>query len=200
MAISHADHDHPNTPAARAACRKAMTSGVCTCNDSARTEAQRGKILIHAPGCPQKFVAVASSAKQGPAQMTVIPRKRGDGGVVKGMKAAKPVELKKEGRLLKDIGDLPDVPRMLAYGARLAWSVDWEVRVGTPFNDTESRIVVKGALAEIALVWKSSMPNGVWGVFVRNWNSSKTFRVDNVQLAFEVAMSPEAWDAYGNLV
>lgn len=29
MAISHADHDHPATPAARAACRKAMAGG-CT--------------------------------------------------------------------------------------------------------------------------------------------------------------------------
>lgn len=27
MAISHADHDHPATPAARAACRKAMADG-----------------------------------------------------------------------------------------------------------------------------------------------------------------------------
>lgn len=27
MAISHADHDHPATPAARAACRKSMASG-----------------------------------------------------------------------------------------------------------------------------------------------------------------------------
>lgn len=158
MAISHDGHDHPATPAGRAACRKAMAAG-------------------NAPAATGK-----------PAKMTVVPRTKGDGGVVKGLKAsASTRNLKKPGTRLKDIGDLPDVPRMLAHGARLAWAEGWEVKVGEQFNDLEARIVCAGPTAELALVWKPSLPHGVWGVFVRPWDSSITHRVNDIQSGVDMA-------------
>lgn len=186
MAISHADHDHPNTPAARAKCRAAMAK------DGAPLKVSGERALAESAGLVK------------PTKMTVVPRTRGDGGVVKGLKATKPHaafgNVKKPGTVLRGIGDLPDVPRMLAYGARMAWGLDWEVRVGEQFNDNEARIVIKAPACEIAMVWKPSLPEGVWGIFVRNWNSSRTFRVDSVQYAFEVAATGEAWDKHGNLI
>lgn len=161
MAISHADHDHPNTPAGRAACRKAAAT-------------------VNA--------ALVLGNPSNPPQITVVPRKRGDGGVVKGMKAARPpVDLKRPGTHLRTIGDLPDVPRMLAHGARMAWEKGWEVTIGEKFNDLEARIIIKGDLGEIAMVWKPSLPNGVWGIFFRPDGSSVTHRIDSVQRAFLIA-------------
>lgn len=180
MAMSHKDHNHPNTPQARAACRKAMAKA----------------------GTDSGLVLDLNGGGIRPAQMTVVPRKRGDGGVVKGMKATAPKasgkNLKKPGTHLRTIGDLADVPRMLAHGVRTAWTEDWDVVVGEPFNDTEARIVIKGDEADIALVWRPSLPEGVWGVFIRNWNSSVTFKVNSIQEAFEAAKDKGAWDEFGN--
>lgn len=153
MAISHADHNHPNTPAARAACRKATA--------------------INAEG---GLTAVQAKVMKA-AGLNVVARKRGDGGVVKATAAAVKNH-KKPGTQLRTIGDLPDVPRMLAHGARLAWDRGWTVTVGHQFNDSEARLVIAGPVAEIALVWKPSMPSGVWGVFLRENGSSITKRMD----------------------
>lgn len=135
MAISHADHDHANTPAARAACRKAMAG------------------TVKAP------------------QMTVVPRKRGDGGVVRGMQATKPHagagNLKRPGTHLRNIGDLPDVPRMLAYCAKLAWHEGWDVVVGHPFNDSEANIKIMGPKAEITCIWRHTLKDGIWALHLR---------------------------------
>ena len=171
MAINHKDHDHPNTPAARAACRKAMAAG-------------------ETPMSATDGVTPAEDA----ATWHVVPRR------TKRAPKAPSGNLKRPGTRLRTIGDLPDVPRMLAYGARLAWAAGYEVKIGEQFNDTEARIVIAGDKAEIALVWKPSLPDGVWGIFVRNWNSSRTFKVTNVQEAFEVAATDGAWDLHGNLV
>lgn len=181
MAISHADHDHPNTPAARAACRKALAgTGVPT-------------------GAVRKLAEQAGVVK--PAQMTVVPRKRGDGGVVKGMQATDPRaavrRLKVSGTVLTRIGDLADVPAVLATEVRRAWKLDWTVQAGHPFNDDERRIVITGPKAEIALVWDS---NGRTGTFVRNHNSSVTRRLDTPDEAFDAADTDDAWDGHGNYV
>jgi hypothetical protein len=211
MAISHADHNHPNTPAARAACRKRMNAGQsprdesaeralafgkCICNDYPG----EGSVRIHSPNCPQKAVAVAEMARE-VAQMTVVPRKRGDGGVVKGMQATKPQaaarRLKVSGVKLTRIGDLADVPAVLATEVRRAWKLDWMVQAGHPFNDDERRIVITGPKAEIALVWDS---NGRTGTFVRHHNSSVTRRLDTPDEAFDAADTDDAWDGHGNFV
>jgi hypothetical protein len=176
MAISHADHDHPNTPAARAACRKAMADKNITAAVAKHTGAS---MALDLRGGGIK-----------PAKMVVVPRTKGDGGVVKGLKGTTPKaaagNLKKSGSRLRTVADLGDVPRMLAYGARLAWAADYEVIVGEKFNDAESRIVIKATAGEIAMVWRPSLPDGVWGVFFRPWDSSITTRCDSVQVAFEL--------------
>lgn len=196
MAISHADHDHPNTPAGRAACRKANRDQVITDAVARHTTPER------------RLAEQAGLVK--PAQMTVVPRRRGDGGVVKGMQAVRPSTTskaaadramrkaekgglaglvpttKKPNTQIKNIGDLADVPRMLAYGVRMAWAKEWSVRVGDKFNDNEARIVIDAPAGEIALVYRPSLPNGVWGVFFRAGYGSVTTRVESVQLAFEL--------------
>ena len=178
MAISHKDHNHPNTPAARAKCRKAMEKTGAPVKVSAERVLAEGAGLVK------------------PAKMTVVPRRRGDRGVVQGLKDAK-----RPNTLIKDISDLADVPHILAYGIRMAWALDLDVKVGTPFNDAEKRVVVQADKAEIAFVWRVANPNGMHAVFVRNWDSSKTFKVASVQQAFEVsAHDADCWDAYGNLV
>lgn len=177
MAISHADHDHPNTPAARGACRKAMAKGT-----------------TH-----QTTENVTGDRK--PAKMTVVPRTRDAGGVVKGMQATDPRpaarRLKVSGVKLTRIGDLADVPAVLATEVRRAWKLDWTVQAGSPFNDDERRIVITGPKAEIGLVWDS---NGRTGTFVRNHNSSVTHRLDTPDEAFDAADTDDAWDGHGNYV
>lgn len=176
MAISHKDHQHPNTPAARAACRKAM-----------------GPQSVE-PGAVRKLAEQAGIVK--PAKLTVVPRRKGDGGVVKGMK-----NVKRTNTHLKAEHDLADVPKILAYGIRLAWAADLDVTVGERFNDAEKRVLIHADRAEIALVWRESNPNGVHAIFVRNWDSSVTFKVDSIQHALEVsAHDSEAWDGNGNLI
>lgn len=177
MAISHADHDHPNTPAARAKCRRAMDN-------------------THTPYVnPMRELAEQAGVVK-PAKVTVVPRKRGDGGVVKGMQAAAPRRLKVSGTLIKAIGDLADVPAALAVHVRRAWALDWTVQVGHPFNDDERRIVITGPKAEIALVWDS---RGRTATFVRHLDSSVTSKLATDD-AFDAADTDDAWDGHGNYV
>jgi hypothetical protein len=98
--------------------------------------------------------------------------------------------------LIKSVGDLTDVPRELAAAVRQAWARDWTAQAGHPFNDVERRIVITGALAEIALVWDD---NDRTAVFVRNFNSSVTHRVSSYNEGFRCAESVDMWDAHGNL-
>jgi hypothetical protein len=130
-----------------------------------------------------------------------VPRKRGDGGVVKGMQATEPKaatrRLKVTGTVIRRLGDLADVPAVLATEVRRAWALDWTVQVGHPFNDDERRIVITGPVAEIALVWDS---NGRTAVFIRNHNSSITYRVDTADEAFDDADNADAWDENGNYI
>jgi hypothetical protein len=121
-----------------------------------------------------------------PAKLNIVSRKRGDGGVVKATAAAVKAH-KKPGTPLRNIGDLPDVPRMLAHAARIAWSKAWVVVVGDRFNDTEARIVVYGPKAEISLIWRVSLPHGVWGISVRPFDSSVAHKVGDVDSAFRMA-------------
>jgi hypothetical protein len=180
MAISHADHDHPNTPAARAKCRRELDNTHLSYENPMRKLAEQAGVVK-------------------PAKMTVVPRKRGDGGVVKGMKAGR--TLKRENTRIKAEGDLADMPRMLAYGVRLAWAADLDVVVGDRFNEAERRVVIKADKGEISLVWRESNPEGISKIWVRNYDSSRQFVVDGVQHALEVcAYDSEAWDEFGNLI
>lgn len=155
MAISHADHDHPNTPAARAACRKAMNRG--TTHETVEN--------------------VTGDRK--PAKMTVVPRRKGDGGVVKGMKAAG-LE-----RFLKVPSDIPvDCPQPLHFAITRAWENGWDVIEGYKLNDMENRILIAGTVAQVSIVWNAA---GFFGVFTRRLDSSITRRADSVQAAMAIA-------------
>src|ERR1044072_2622114 len=94
-----------------------------------------------------------------PPEVAVVPRRRGDGGVVQGLKNSK-----RPNTLLRADHDLADGPRMLAYGCRLAWAADLDVLVGDRFNDEEARIVIKADKGEISLVWRDKRPDGIWKI------------------------------------
>jgi len=179
MAISHADHDHPNTPAARAKCRKEMGKATVT-----------GRITDDALSDPKP---------QGvPATWHVKPK----GKVPAALKVNDPgarKNIKRLNSLIKNVSDLADVPQALAHGIREAWARDLDVRVGDRFRNDEARVVIQADLAEIALVWKDSNVHGVHAIWVRNWDSSKAFKVNSVAEAFMVAETRELWDEHGNL-
>lgn len=183
MAISHADHDHPNTPAARAACRKQMTNG-----DTPLT----GNPI------PKTLAGIMNQALA-PATLTVVPRKRGDGGVVKGLKAAKPdgdqgtvkgTKVKAYERPIKTAGDLPaDVPAHFATTISSAWDLGYPVVEGLRLNDGETRILIGGPVAQVALVFNGADS----GVFVRSVTSSITHRVDSGPQALALASGDDDW-------
>jgi len=178
MAISHADHGHPNTPAARAACRKRITAGQSPLDKSAE------RALAEAAG-------VVKAATTKPATWNVVPK----GG-------KKPVALKNVKRtnsLIKNRSDLADVPHALVHGIEEAWTRDLDVRVGDRFRDDEARITIQAELCEIALVWKVANRHGVHAIWVRNWDSSRQFKVNSVAEAFMVSEDRDLWDEYGNL-
>lgn len=165
MAISHADHDHPNTPAARAACRKAMGA----------TGAPVGAV--------RKLAEQAGIVK--PAKMTVVPRKRGDGGVVKGMKDAGPE------RFLRVPSDIPvDCPAPLHFAITRAWENGWDVIEGYKLNDMENRILIAGTIAQVSVVWNAA---GFSAIFIRRLDSSVTHRADSAQAAMGLAAGDDDW-------
>jgi len=177
MAISHADHDHPNTPAARAKCRARLANGQSPLDKSAE------RALAEAAG-------VVKASEKKPATWNVVP---------KGKVPAAAKNTKRTNTLIKNRSDLADVPHALVHGIEEAWARDLDVRVGDRFRDDEARITIQADLAEIALVWKVANPHGVSAIWVRNWDSSKAFKVNSVAEAFTVAETRELWDEYGNL-
>jgi hypothetical protein len=175
MAINHADCTHPRTPAGRAACRRLAalkeTPGV-----------RRARELREG----RRRATLSDASPTGRIRHHEPPPPQGVPGPTG--------QLKRPGTHLRTIGDLPDVPRMLAHGCRIAWKHGWDVVVGHQFNDYEKRIVVTGDVAEVALVWKPSLPHGVWGVFVRKHGHPITHRVEaGVDHAMRLAAGSESW-------
>lgn len=144
MAISHADHDHPNTPGARASCRKAMA-----------INAEGGLSAVEA-----RIMSDAAKASK-----ITVAKSLGTKGLREA--AAAVATRKKVNTKIKTIGDLADMPKMLAYAVRLAWDADLEVVVGAPFNDTEANIVIKGPAAHITCIWRSAQPHGIYAMRIR---------------------------------
>ena len=181
MAISHKDHNHPNTPAARAACRKLYAA-----NDAVNT-------LPHVAAVNE---AVKQAAK--PATWHVKPK----GKQPTALKINNPgpgKSIKRLNSLIKDVADLADVPHALVHGIKEAWARDLDVRVGDKFRDDEARITIQAEVCEIALVWKVNNPHGISAIWVRNWDSSKQFKVTSVAEAFIVSENRDLWDEFGNL-
>lgn len=121
-----------------------------------------------------------------PAQMTVVPRKRGDGGVVKGMKAAGP-----EKRIETSAHIPSDLPKDHVLTIARAWERGWTVVEGYQLNDAERRILIGGDLAQVSLVWNAE---GRSGVFVRSTTSSISHRVDSGPAALALASGDQDWE------
>lgn len=165
MAISHAGHDHPNTTTARTKCRKAMSGG-------------------GAPFVAQPTPGIDAPA---PAKMVVVPRRRGDGGVVKGMVAADP---RREVQI-RTAGDFPvDIPSTHTLTIARAWEKGWSVIMGESLKAGETRILIGGNGVQVSLVWNAE---GASGVFVRSASSSITHRVDSGAQAIALASGDEEW-------
>jgi hypothetical protein len=213
MAISHKDHNHPNTPAARAACRKiraAMEAGTAfapafTRDPSAERALAEAAGIINKANIARVITAedearLADQLVEGvhprrAAKLAVVPRTRGDGGVVKGMIAAQPVvkarRVKAYDRPIRSNGDLPmDIPVDLVRTIESAWGKGWDVVEGMPLNGDETRILIGGELAQVSLVFNGA---GGSGVFVRSLTSSITHRVDSGPQAMALASGDEEW-------
>lgn len=198
MAMSHADCDHPRTPAARAACRRRgiLHDQRVRVLDAGQPTGSRNTprriIATHHPLCtsPAGHNTPGCPVPAGTPAMVTTPRK--------GRRSGGNVDVKRPGTRLRTIGDLPDVPRMLAHGCRIAWDRGWDVKVGECFNDVEKRIVVNGDRCEVSLVWRPSLPDGVWGVFVRRYKHPIMHRIDaGVEHALRIAAGEEPFEWHG---
>lgn len=174
MAISHADHDHPNTPAARAACRKAMAKIV---NDGSTMNRSFAKSRAEQPA----RIAKVEPMGRGSGRY----RKSGDQGVVKGTK------VKAYETPIRTAGDLPaDIPANLVRTIEAAWAAGLPVVEGMRLNEAETRILIGGPVAQVSLVFNAG---GDSGVFVRATSSSVTRRVDSGPQALALASGDEDW-------
>lgn len=180
MAISHADHDHENTPAARAKCRARLASGKSPLDGP--TERALNPV--------RKLAEDAGLVKKTPA-WNVKPKGK--------VPAALSKNVKRANTLIKTVADMADVPRALVHGIREAWARDLDVRVGDRFREDEARVIIQAELGEIALVWKVTNVHGVHAIFVRNNDSSRTFKVNSIAEAFAVMEDRDMWDEFGNL-
>lgn len=163
MAISHAGHSHPATPAGRAACRKALAGGVkpadvCTeCGETLVTGVGWGhadpKHDTHMGIRPRTDI---SSEGAGPVKPA---KKRGTRHI--GSKA-----IKKPGSHLGAEWDLADVPHTMTPAIRHAWAhEDWAVVVGDRFDSDTRKVVIKTPHGSITLVWSTRNPNGIHKVW-----------------------------------
>jgi hypothetical protein len=136
MAISHAGHDHPATPAGRAACRKMMAN---------------------MEGAASGGTIVTTGTKARPAVGTVRlvgvePRRTRRASKVNG---GTPVAERR--RFIRDESDMADIPHVFSAAIRHAWHQDgWSIRYGNPYNNTEKRIIIdNGHGDELELIYKA---------------------------------------------
>lgn len=181
MAISHADHDHPNTPAARAACRKAMGPTLVT-DPNLPTQVAADRMWAEITKKPVARIVsdadrtllnrdLVDGVHPGRARKLNVAKSPGTKGLREAAEAVK--TRKKANTKIRGIGDLADMPQMLAYAVRLAWAHDdLEVVAGAPFNDTEANVIIKGKAAHVTLMWKVANPNGISAMRIRPVDSS----------------------------
>lgn len=168
---SHDDCAHGRTPRERAICRaqrvQTHVDDIVGAPPIVRTPPER-------PAKPMKF--------------DVVPRARKRGG------SAGSVALKRPGTRLRTIGDLTDVPPLLASVVRKAWEIDgWEARVADPFNDGERRIVVATPHGELSLCWLADTRN-MANRWIAQWrpNGTSVFqRITTVNGALRLANGEE---------
>ena len=173
MGMSHTECSHDRTPAGRAACRKQQAEWRAAINGESLHD--EGILDAGQPDAARK-----TRKRSTLTDPTNRPRKSASGA------------LKRPGTFLRTIGDLADVPHRLAYVVREAWTRDgWNVRVGHEYNENERRIEILAPYGVISLVWRTSTPDGIWGVFWRNTGNSITRRIDNVNQAMRLGAGEE---------
>lgn len=175
MAISHADHDHPNTPAARAACRKLLATG--TTHQTVENSSGDRK--------PAKWTVVPSARSKATAdRLAARASNLGLGPTIRAMKAA-------AGTMIKTPGDVPaNFPASLMYAITTAWDRGYGVVRGYALNDAEERILIGGTVAQVSIVWDA---DGRTGMFVRHLSSSVSHRADSAQAAMGLAAGDDTW-------
>jgi hypothetical protein len=167
--MSHADCDHPRTPAGRAACRKAGNTGTAKIRVVQRTKGDGG-------------VVKATQKAMADAGVSGTPKRR---------RSAVSVDLKRPGTRLRGNHDLADVPRVFMRAINAAWENDWEVIVGETFDHTSRRIIVRAEHGDINLAWSSANPNGLQRVAFRPAGTSVTSVVSTLNGALRLAMGED---------
>lgn len=152
MAIDHSSHDHPATPAARAACRRTLGAGTPAIRTVPMTDATTGLIRDGAGRL-----------------MAVEPR---------GRARRAPVTADAKPRAIRGIGDMPDVPHVFGEIIHRAWTMGWDVTTATPYNADERRVEITSTAGTAQLVWRANQPHGVTAVWFRPCNTSVASRVD----------------------
>lgn len=163
MAMSHADCTHERTPAARAKCRKDRT----------------------------RHGIAQGVARLNTTPLKVVPRTRGDGGVVKATRRAGRHDLKRPGTRVRERHDLADVPRVFMRAINYAWLNDWPVIVGGTYTDDHRHLVVRSELGDVHVAWSSANPNGLQRVSWRPADSSVTRHVSTLNGALRLAAGEE---------
>lgn len=164
MAMSHADCDHPRTPADRAKCRRRQETVRGVVEDARSATAER----------PRK-----------PAKLTVTspPPGRRPRGV--------DVNLKRPGTVLRGRPDHADVPRVFMGAIEKAYRHDWPVKVGEVFDHTTRRLIIETPEGDINLAWSANNPNGITRVAWRPKGSSVTSVVATLNGAIRLGLGEE---------
>lgn len=175
---SHDSCDHPTTPAARAACRKAGGPSGGVVRPGLPPRKHRGR---HHPECtsPTGHDTLGCPVPPGTPAIVKPPARRN--------RSSATVALKRPNERLRTIGDLTDVPPALAVVIRKAWTMDgWETRVGTPYVHDERRVEVTTPHGTLSLVWRSDkLPlHAVWW---RPADTSVQHKIDTVNGALRLA-------------
>lgn len=145
MAVNHAGHDHPATPAGRAACRKAKGGVPITAEDRARGKA--------AAKITKRLAAEKASVEP-------VPEKK-----VKG-----DTEQLWRVRLtgIPEGSSLLGMPAYVAELIKLAWRQEWRTEVGNVWHaDGRRSVVVKSYRGDLVVRWTRG-GNGITSV---EWRS-----------------------------
>lgn len=201
MAMSHADCDHPRTPAGRAACRKAggprpttprcpndgtvldfMSDGemghCAKCGDEWHIDGLHKAGLVEPPTC--------EGSVEAPQKPVDVPTKR------RGTRR-KALVGEARTRVVEHEHDLVNVPAAFGTVIRWAWDHNLGVRTGLPFNETERQIIIQSEHGWLTLVWRAGQPFGVTAVWWRPCDTSVQKRLMTVQQGL-TALESGVWD------
>jgi hypothetical protein len=142
MAMSHVGHDHPATPAGRAACRKAMASGSTPVVTKKVTTTTKAKPVNKPEADPEK---PAKKVKGDTEQAWRIPL-----------------------TAIPDGSSLLGMPAYVAEFIKLAWRSEWRVDVGPVWHrDGRRSVRVSTYRGEVIVRWTRE-GNGITSVV---WSS-----------------------------